>query len=131
MVSKSIYRILTLLRRNRAQFLYVPNETLGGDSDCSTLLTFEDIAKRLTNQTQVYLPKVIMEKAAYEEQDIAGVSYEDFKARYSHIRFKTLHRINTHFSNRKLYEKGYVKNYVEDYLDNPLARKFEAIPVPN
>ena len=130
-VSKSLYRILTLFRRNRARYLYVPNDTLGGDSDCSTLLTFADITKRLTNQTQVYLPKVIMEKAAYEEQDIAGVSFEGFKGSFPKIRFKVLHKVSTHFSNRKLYEKGYVKNYVEDYLHNPLARKFEAIPVPN
>ena len=32
-VSKSLYRVLTLLRRNRAKFLYVPNDMLGGDSD--------------------------------------------------------------------------------------------------
>ena len=130
-VSKSLYRILTLLRKNRARYLYVPNYTLGGDSDCSTLLTFEDIARRLKNQTQIYLPKVIMEKSSYDEQDIAGVRFDDFKGRFPKIRFKVLHKISTHFSNRKLYEKGYLKNYVEDYLDNPLARKFEAVPVPN
>ena len=72
-----------------------------------------------------------MEKTANEERDIAGVSFEEFKARFPRIRFKVLHKINTYFSNRKLYEKGYVKNYVEDYLDNPLSKKFEGIMLPS
>lgn len=130
-VSKSLYRILQLFRRNRARYLYVPNATLGGDSDCTTLLTFSDIAGRLTNQTQVYLPKVIIEKASREEKDISGFDFEDFKMQFPRTRFKVLHKINNRMSNRKLYEKGYLKNYVEDYLNNPLSKKFEAVPVPN
>ncbi len=127
----SVYRILNLFRKNRARYLYVPNATLGGDSDCSTLLTFSDVAQVLTDQTQVYLPKVIMERAADEEIDIAGETFDEFKAKFPRIRFKVLHKANTYFSNRKLYEKGYVKNYVEDYIKNPLSKKFEAVPLPN
>jgi len=130
-VSKSLYRVLTLLRRGRARFLYVPNHLLGGDSDCVTLLTFDDIARRLTSETRVFLPKVIMEKTSRVEADISGTSFEEFKARFPRVRFKVLHKVNTRFSNRKLYEKGYVKNYVEGYLENPLAKKFEAVPLPN
>ena len=130
-VSKSIYRILQLFRRNRARYLYVPNATLGGDSDCTTLLTFSDIASRLTNQTQVYLPKVVIEKSSREEKDISGFDFEDFKMKFPRTRFKVLHKINNRMSNRKLYEKGYLKNYVEDYLNNPLSKKFEAVSVPN
>lgn len=129
-VSGSIYRLLTMFRRNRSKYLYVPNETLGGDSDCTTLLTFSDVEKMLTNETQVWLPKVIMESSSKEERDISGVNFDDFKARFPRIRFKVLHKVNSYLSNRKLYEKGYVKNYVEGYLDNPLARKFEAMPLP-
>ena len=127
----NVYRILTMFRQNRARFLYVPNDTLGGDSDCSTLLTFKDIAKRITNQTQVYLPKVIMENTSNEERDIAGVSFDEFKSWFPRCRFKVLHKINSKQSNRKLYEKGYLKNYVEDYLYNPLSKQFETVPLPN
>jgi len=127
----NVYRILELFRKNRARYLYVPNATLGGDSDCTTLLTFEDVARRLTNEAKVWLPKVIMERSGSEERDISGVSFDDFKARFPRTRFKVLHRINSTLSNKKLYEKGYLKNYVEDYLGNPLSKKFENVPLPN
>ena len=127
----NVYRILSLFRRNRARFLYVPNDTLGGDSDCTTLLTFNDIAKRITDQTQVYLPRVIMESTSNEERDIAGVSFDDLKSRFPRCRFKVLYKVNSKQSNRKLYEKGYLKNYVENYLYNPLSKQFEAVPLPN
>jgi len=127
----NVYKILQLFRRNRARFLYVPNDTLGGDSDCSTLLTFNDIAKKITNQTRVYIPKVLMERTSKEEKDIAGVSFDDLKARFPRCRFKTLNKINSYQSNRKLSEKGFLKNYVEDYLHNPLSKQFEAVPLPN
>lgn len=130
-VSGNVYRLLTLFRRGRSKFLYVPNDTLGGDSDCTTLLTFSDIAKKLTNQTQVWLPKVIMESSSNEEKDISGVYFDDFKSRFPRIRFKVLHRVNSRLSNRKLYEKGYIKNYVENYLNDPLTKKFEAISLPS
>jgi hypothetical protein len=127
----NVYKILTLFRRNRARYLYVPNATLGGDSDCSTLLTFDDVGKRITHQTRIYLPKVILEKSSQEEKDITGQSFDDFRARFPRCTFKVLNRVNSKLSNRKLYEKGFIKNYVEDYLNNPLSKKFEAVPLPN
>ena len=71
-----------------------------------------------------------MEKSNKEEKDISGAPFSDFKARFPRVRFKILHKIDTDFSNRKLYEKGYLKNYVEDYLQNPLAKKVETLPIP-
>ncbi len=130
-VSASVYRLLSTLRKNRARYLYVPNQMLGGDSDCSTLLTFNDVAERLNGETQVYLPKVIIEHPSKEEKDITGTSFDDFKARFPRIRFKVLHKVNSRMSNAKLYEKGYLKNMVEDYLDNPLAKKIAEVPLPN
>ncbi|KMP10316.1 hypothetical protein UR09_06625 [Candidatus Nitromaritima sp. SCGC AAA799-A02] len=127
----NVYRIMKLLRRNRARFLYVPNSTLGGDSNCTTLLTFDDIGRRLTHETKVYLPKVVLEGSSAEEKDIAGTYFDDFQSRFPRCQFKVLHKVNSDLSNRKLYEKGYVKNYVEDYLGNPLHKKFEAISLPN
>ncbi|MDH3257100.1 MAG: radical SAM protein [Nitrospinota bacterium] len=130
-VSASIYRLLSTLRKNRARYLYVPNQMLGGDSDCSTLLTFNDVAQRLNGETQVYLPKVIMEHPSKVEKDITGVTFDEFKERFPRIRFKILHKVNSKMSNGKLYEKGYLKNVVEDYLDNPLAKKIAEAPLPN
>ena len=127
----NVYRVLQMFRRGRARFLYVPNETLGGDSDCTTLLTFSDVAKRITNQRVVHLPRVIMEKSSNDERDISGVSFDEFKERFPRVRFKVLNKVNSDLSNKKLYEKGYLKNYVEDYLRNPLSKKFEAIAHPN
>ncbi len=130
-VSASVYRLLSTLRKNRARYLYVPNKMLGGDSDCSTLLTFNDVAERLNGETQVYLPKVIMQHPSKAERDITGVTFDEFKERFPRIRFKVLHKVNSDMSNRKLYEKGYVKNVVEDYLGNPLAKKIAEAPLPN
>ncbi len=127
----NVYRVLKQFRRNRAKFLYVPNATLGGDSDCTTLLTFKDVEKRITNETQVWLPKVIMERSSNDNRDISGDSFEEFKMKFPRVRFKVLHKINSDMSNKKLYEKGYLKNYVEDYLNNPLSKAYEAISVPN
>ena len=127
----NVYRILYMFRQGRARFLYVPNETLGGDSDCTTLLTFSDVGKRITYQKVVHLPRVIMEKSSNDERDISGVSFDDFKDRFPRVRFKVLNRVNSKLSNKKLYEKGYLKNYVEDYLRHPLSKKFERIAHPN
>jgi hypothetical protein len=127
----NVYKILKLFRRNRARFLYVPNETLGGDSNCTTLLTFSDVGKRLTHERRVFLPKVIMEKASNDQKDIAGESFEEFRARFPRTRFTVLPKVCSKLSNKKLYEKGYLKNYVEDYLNHPLSKKFEAIALPN
>lgn len=129
-VSGNVYRILNMFRRNRARYLYVPNAALGGDSDCTTLLTFEDVAKRLNGQSMVYLPKVIMEHPSGVERDIAGVTFEEFKTWFPRKRFRVLHRVNTTLSNTKLYEKGYVKNYIEDYVRNPLTKKYEQVALP-
>jgi hypothetical protein len=104
---------------------------LGGDSDCSTLLTFGDVGRRITDQTRVFLPKVIMEHPSKIERDIAGVTFDEFKQQFPRVRFKVMNRVNSKMSNKKLYEKGYLKNYVEDYLGNPLAKKIEAVPLPN
>jgi hypothetical protein len=130
-VSASVYRLLSTLRKNRARYLYVPNQMLGGDSDCSTLLTFNDVAERLNGETQVYLPKVIMEHPSKGEKDISGVTFDEFKERFPRTRFKILHKVNSRMSNGKLYEKGYLKNIVEDYLGNPLAKKIAEAPLPN
>ncbi len=127
----NVYRVLHMFRRGRARFLYVPNETLGGDSDCTTLLTFSDVAKRLSHQRVVHLPRVIMEKSSNDERDISGVSFDEFKERFHRVRFKVLNKVNSDLSNKKLYEKGFLKNYVEDYLRNPLSKKFEAVAHPN
>ncbi len=127
----NVYRVLHMFRRGRARFLYVPNETLGGDSDCTTLLTFSDVARRLSHQRVVHLPRVIMEKSSNDERDISGVSFDEFKERFPRVRFRVLNKVNSGLSNKKLYEKGYLKNYVEDYLRNPLSKKFEAVAHPN
>ena len=127
----NVYRILHMFRRGRARFLYVPNETLGGDSDCTTLLTFSDVAKRIDRQRVVHLPRVIMEKSSNDERDISGLSFDDFKESFPQVRFKVINKVNSDLSNKKLYEKGFLKNYVEDYLQNPLSKKFEAVAHPN
>ncbi|MEE9258669.1 MAG: radical SAM protein [Nitrospinaceae bacterium] len=127
----NVYKILTLFRRNRARYLHIPNATLGGDTDCTAMLTFSDVAARLTDQRVVYLPRVIMEKPSDEISDIAGVTFEEFQNQHPHCRFKVLNKINSGLINRKLYEKGYLKNYVEDYIQNPLSKKFEAVALPN
>ncbi len=130
-VSASLYKLLTLLRKNRAKYLFVPNHTLGGDSDCATLLTFDDVTRRLTHESQVYLPQVIMEHPSNVEKDITGTTFEEFKTRFPRTRFRVLKKVNSKLSNKKLYEKGYLKNYVEDYLGHPLAKKIADVPLPN
>ncbi|MDE3120091.1 MAG: hypothetical protein KGL03_13875, partial [Nitrospirota bacterium] len=55
-VAGSVYKILNLYRKHRARYLYVPNTTLGGDSDCTVLLTFDDIARRVTKEKIVHIP---------------------------------------------------------------------------
>ncbi len=130
-VSASLYKLLTLLRKNRAKYLFVPNHTLGGDSDCATLLTFDDVSRRLTHESQVYLPQVIMEHPSNVEKDITGTTFEEFKSRFPRTRFRILKKVNSKLSNKKLYEKGYLKNYVEDYLEHPLAKKIADVPLPN
>jgi hypothetical protein len=125
----SVYKLLNLYRKNRARLLYVPNATLGGDSDCTVLLTFDDIARRVTNQKVLHIPKCIMQSGRGDYTDIAGVTLEDFM-RKTGVKVKILHKIDTRFANKQLYRHGYVKNYVEDYVNNPVSRSYEGLPLP-
>ena len=120
----SVYRILTMFRKNRAKFLHVPNATLGGDSDCTVLLTLNDIAKRLTNEKYVYIPQCIVESGRGPGRDIAGVHVDEF-AKMTGVKVKMLRKIDTKFANNRLYRNGSLQNYVEDYVRNPLTRSYE------
>lgn len=125
----SVYKILNLYRKRRARYLYVPNATLGGDSDCTVLLTFDDIARRITKEKLVHIPKCVMQSGRGPYRDIAGVSLDDFMQKTG-VKVKVLHKIDTNFANRQLYRNGFLKNYVEDYLRHPLAQSYEALPIP-
>ncbi len=128
-VSGSVHRILTMYRKNRARFLYVPNATLGGDSDCTVLLTFDDIARRLTTERVVHIPKCVMQSGRGDYTDIAGVTLDQF-IKKTGVKVRVLHKIDTAFANRRLYRNGYLRNYVEDYVRNPLTQSYEALPLP-
>ena len=128
-MAASVHTILTMFRKNRARFLYVPNTTLGGDSDCTVLLTFEDIAKRLTNQKVIHIPKCVMQSGRGPSTDIAGVTLEEFKKKTG-VKVKVLHKIDTNFANQRLYRNGSLTHYVQDYLRNPLTQAYEALPRP-
>jgi hypothetical protein len=125
----SVYKILSMFRKNRARFLYVPNATLGGDSDCTVLLTFDDIARRLTREKVVHIPKCVMQSGRGPYMDIAGVKLEEFTKKTG-VKVKVLHKIDTRFANRHLYRHGSLRHYVEDYLKNPLTQSYEALPAP-
>ncbi|MBI4400922.1 MAG: hypothetical protein HY581_04755 [Nitrospirae bacterium] len=125
----SVCKILTMYRKNRARFFYVPNATLGGDSDCTVLLTFDDIARRLTNEKILHIPKCVMQSGRGPYRDIAGVTLEEF-TRKTGVKVKVLHKVDTRFANKQLYRHGYLKNYVEDYLRNPLMQTYEALATP-
>ncbi len=124
----SVYKILNMFRKNRARFLYIPNSMLGGDSDCTVLLTFEDIAKRLTTEKYLYIPKCIMESGRGLNMDIAGVTLEEFTKKTG-VKARILHKIDTRFANTRLYRNGSLENYVEDYIRNPLTPSYEAVPL--
>ncbi|MEE8493818.1 MAG: hypothetical protein V3S25_07220 [Nitrospirales bacterium] len=128
-MAASVHTILTMFRKNRARFLYVPNTTLGGDSDCTVLLTFEDIAKRLTNEKVIHIPKCVMQSGRGPLTDIAGVTLEEFKKKTG-VKVKVLHKIDTNFANQRLYRNGSLTHYVQDYLRNPLTHAYEALPRP-
>ncbi len=128
-MAKSVYRVLTLYRKARARFLCVPNATLGGDSDCTILLTFEDILKRLNGEKILYLPKCILESPRGNDCDISGMTVEEFQAK-AHCKVRVLHKVNTKLADKKLWEHGYLSTYVRDYLSNPAAKEFEQVPVP-
>ncbi len=125
----SVYNVLTMFRKNRARFLHVPNATLGGDSDCTVLLTFDDIAKRLTHEKVIHVPKCVMQSGRGPDTDIAGVSLAQF-TRKTGVRVKVLQKVDTKFANQRLYRNGSLRHYVEDYLHNPLTQAYEALPRP-
>ncbi len=128
-MAASVHTILTMFRKNRARFLYVPNTILGGDSDCTVLLTFEDIAKRLTNEKVIHIPKSVMQSGRGPATDIAGVTLEEFMNKTG-VKVKVLHKIDTNFANQRLYRNGSLTHYVQDYLRNPLTHAYEALPRP-
>ena len=128
-MAASAYKILNMYRKGRARYLFVPNATLGGDSDCTVLLTFDDIARRLSSQKTVHIPKCMMQSGRGSYTDIAGVTLEEFMKKTGK-RVKVLHKVNTKFANQQLYRHGHLKTFVEDYVRNPLIRSYEALPIP-
>ena len=106
----------------------VPNATLGGDSDCTVLLTFDDIARALNSQKMIHVPKCVMQSGRGLYTDIAGVTLEDF-VKKTGVKIKVVHKIDTKFANQRLYRSGLLKNYVEDYVRNPLAQSYETFPI--
>ncbi len=127
-MAKSVYRVLSMYRKNRARFLFVPNATLGGDSDCTILLTFDDILKRLNGEKVIHLPKVVIESPRGNNCDISGMTLEEFEAKAG-CKVRVLHKVNTKVADRKLWEHGFLSIYVREYLANPLTREYEQIPV--
>jgi hypothetical protein len=127
-MAKSVYRLLRMYRKNRARFLFVPNATLGGDSDCTILLTFDDILKRLTGEKVVHLPKSVIESPRGNDCDISGMTLREFEAK-ARCKVRVLHKVNTKLADRKLWEHGYLSTYVREYLSNPATREYEQIPV--
>lgn len=125
----SVYNVLTMFRKHRARLLYVPNATLGGDSDCTVLLTFDDIARRLTSEKVIHVPKCVMQSGRGPDSDITGVSLAQFVKRTG-VRVKVLQKVDTQFANQRLYRNGSLRHYVEDYLHNPLTQAYEALPRP-
>ncbi len=125
----SVYKILTMYRKKRARFLYVPNTMLSGDSDCTVLLTFDDIARRLTKEKVVHIPKCIMQSGRGPYSDITGVTLEQFMKK-TNVKVKVLHKIDTRFANEQLYKNGSLQNYVESYVRHPMTQSYEALPRP-
>ena len=124
----SVYKILNMYRRKRARFLYVPNAMLQGDSDCTVLLTFDDIQQCLTDEKRIHIPKSVMESGRGSYMDIMGVTLEEF-IKKTGVKVKVLHKIDTKFANTRLYRNGTLKNFVEDYVRNPSASSYEALPL--
>ncbi len=125
----SVYKILSTYRKNRAKFLYVPNAMLRGDSDCTVLLTFDDIAKRLNGQKVIHVPKCVMQSGRGPYTDITGVTLEQFTKKTG-VKVKVLHKIDTRFANQQLYRHGSLQNYVEQYVRNPMRQAYESVPRP-
>ena len=127
-MARSVYKILTMFRRNRAKYLYIPNATLGGDSDCTVLLTLNDIALRITNEKYIFIPQCVVESGRGADKDIAGVTVDDF-VKKTGVKVRLLRKINTKFANNRLYRNGSLQNYVNDYVRNPLVRHYEIFPL--
>jgi hypothetical protein len=125
----SVYKILSMFRKNRARFLFVPNATLAGDSDCTVLLTFDDIARRVTKEKVLHIPKCVMQSGRGPYSDIMGVTLEQFMKKTG-VKVKVLHKIDTRFANDQLYRNGSLQNYVENYVRNPMTQTYEALPRP-
>ena len=125
----SVSKILGMYRKNKAKVLYVPNEMLSGDSDCTVLLTFDDIARRLTTEKIIHVPKCIMQSGRGPFSDITGVTLEQFTEKTG-VKVKVLHKVDTRFANEQLYRNGSLQNYVENYVRNPLVQSYEALPRP-
>jgi hypothetical protein len=128
-VAGSAFKILSMFRKNRARFLFVPNATLAGDSDCTVLLTFDDIARRVTKEKVLHIPKCVMQSGRGPYSDIMGVTLEQFMKKTG-VKVKVLHKVDTRFANEQLYRNGSLRNYVEQYLRNPLTQAYEALPRP-
>ena len=127
-MARSVFKILTMFRKNRAKFVLVPNTTLGGDSDCTVLLTLNDIAPWVTGEKYVYVPQCVVESGRGTDKDIAGVTVEDF-VKKTGVKVRLLRKINTKFANNRLYRNGSLQNYVEDYVRNPLTKPYETFPL--
>ena len=125
----SVSKILGMYRKNKAKVLYVPNAMLSGDSDCTVLLTFDDIARRLTTEKIVHVPKCIMQSGRGPYSDITGVTLEQFTEKTG-VKVKVLHKVDTRFANEQLYRNGSLQNYIENYVRNPMVPEYEAVPRP-
>jgi len=125
----SVSKILGMYRKNKAKVLYVPNAMLSGDSDCTVLLTFDDIARRLTTEKMIHVPKCIMQSGRGPYSDITGVTLEQFTEKTG-VKVKVLHKVDTRFANEQLYRNGSLQNYVENYIRNPMTQAYEALPRP-
>ncbi|MEQ1794111.1 MAG: hypothetical protein ABL970_07975 [Nitrospira sp.] len=125
----SVSKILGMYRKNKAKVLYVPNAMLSGDSDCTVLLTFDDIARRLTTEKMIHVPKCIMQSGRGPYSDITGVTLEQFTEKTG-VKVKVLHKVDTRFANEQLYRNGSLQNYVENYIRNPMVQSYEALPRP-
>ncbi len=125
----SVSKILSMYRKNKARVLYVPNAMLSGDSDCTVLLTFDDIARRLTTEKIIHVPKCIMQSGRGPYSDITGVTLEQFTEKTG-VKVKVLHKVDTRFANEQLYRNGSLQNYVENYIRNPMTQSYEALPRP-
>lgn len=125
----SVSKILSMYRKNKAKVLYVPNAMLSGDSDCTVLLTFDDIMRRLTTEKIIHVPKCIMQSGRGPYTDITGVTLDQFTQKTG-VKVKVLHKVDTRFANEQLYRNGSLQNYIENYVRNPMVQEYEALPRP-